>query len=745
VVGVFLIILALAGCTRSPEAKSAAFIEAGKKLLEKKDPGRAILQFRNAAQATPKNAEIYYQIALASLQTGDYGQAASALRKALDLNPKHQGAQLQLSRLLVDTNDPELIQQARGRLEDLLRDSPVNIKALRVLALSDLKLGSLGDAAQHLQEALANAPQDLVTAVLLAQTKMGQNEFKSAEAVLKKAVDGSPKSGTAAIMLGQFYAGLRRYPEAEREFRRAVSLDPKGGAPLINLGLLLTITGQKQAAEQTFKQLTGFQDPEIASYYALFLFQEGRNADAIREFQSIMKANPADRQARTRLVTAYNTVNRRPEAQKVLEEALKKNPKDLDALLQRAEILVADGKYDLAETDVNRVLQLSPNSAEVHYVVARLHLARGQQLRYRADLVKALQINPYLLPARLELSQALISANQGTAALDTLNQAPESQRDTLPAVVQRNWAYWILRDLAAMRKGIDKGLSLDRSAELLIQDGVWKLGSGNPTGGRAALEEALKLNPSDVRALGALQASYALQKQDAMAVAKVKEYAAKQPTSAPVQNFLGSVLLVSGDRQLARTAFHAAIAADPTYLKADLGLIQVDLAERKWDDARKKLTAILSVGEEPTARFWLGTVEQANGNNELALGHYRKAVEGDPQNPVALNNLAYLVLTTGKNPDEALKYAQKAAEMAPDDPDTNDTLGWVLYNKGSYAMAVRHLEVAAKGRKAVPKFHLAMAYAKAGDAAKGRATLSEALKLNNKIAEAKEAQELLAR
>jgi Tfp pilus assembly protein PilF len=296
-----------------------------------------------------------------------------------------------------------------------------------------------------------------------------------------------------------------------------------------------------------------------------------------------------------------------------------------------------------------------------------------------------------------------------------------------------------------MRKGIDKGLSLERSAELLLQDGVWKLGSGNPTGGRASLEEALKLDPGDIRALGALQASYALQKQDAMAVTKVKEYAAKQPRSARVQNFLGSVLLVSGDRQQARTAFHAAIAADPTYLKADLGLIQVDMAERKWDDARKRLNAILSAREEPTARFWLGIVEQANGNNELALGHYRKAVQGDPQNPVALNNLAYLVLTTGKNPDEALQYAQKAAEMAPDDPDTNDTLGWVLYNKGAYAMAVRHLEVAAKSRKAVPKFHLAMAYAKAGDAAKGRATLSEALKMNNKIAEAKEAQELLAR
>src|ERR1017187_4887405 len=66
-VALLLGVLAFVGCMRSPEAKSAAYIEAGKKLLEKKDPARAILQFRNAAQATPKSPEAYYQLGLAYL------------------------------------------------------------------------------------------------------------------------------------------------------------------------------------------------------------------------------------------------------------------------------------------------------------------------------------------------------------------------------------------------------------------------------------------------------------------------------------------------------------------------------------------------------------------------------------------------------------------------------------------------------------------------------------------------------
>src|ERR1035441_10010495 len=76
--------LALTGCRRSPETKSAAYIEAGKRLLEKNDPRRALLEFRNAVQATPKNAEAHYQLGKALLASGDPGGGVANLRKALD-------------------------------------------------------------------------------------------------------------------------------------------------------------------------------------------------------------------------------------------------------------------------------------------------------------------------------------------------------------------------------------------------------------------------------------------------------------------------------------------------------------------------------------------------------------------------------------------------------------------------------------------------------------------------------------
>ena len=96
--------LAFTGCDRSPEAKSARYIVAGKALMQKGNPARAILEFRNAVQASPKNAEAYYQLGLAYLARQDYRNAVAGLRQAIALNPKHTAAQLKLAQLMASVS-----------------------------------------------------------------------------------------------------------------------------------------------------------------------------------------------------------------------------------------------------------------------------------------------------------------------------------------------------------------------------------------------------------------------------------------------------------------------------------------------------------------------------------------------------------------------------------------------------------------------------------------------------------------
>src|SRR5437870_12753125 len=108
-----LIGILISGCSRSPEVRSAKYIEAGKGLLKKNDPSRATLEFLNAAKATPRNPEVYYQLSLAYQAAGDSRNAVVTLRKALELNPQHAAAQLRLAQFMASGDDRSVLQDAQ--------------------------------------------------------------------------------------------------------------------------------------------------------------------------------------------------------------------------------------------------------------------------------------------------------------------------------------------------------------------------------------------------------------------------------------------------------------------------------------------------------------------------------------------------------------------------------------------------------------------------------------------------------
>ena len=57
--------------------------------------------------------------------------------------------------------------------------------------------------------------------------------------------------------------------------------------------------------------------------------------------------------------------------------------------------------------------------------------------------------------------------------------------------------------------------------------------------------------------------------------------------------------------------------------------------------------------------------------------------------PVAANNLAWMFAETGENLDMALQLAQAATRRVPEQPEIQDTLGWIYYKKGLAAWPCR--------------------------------------------------------
>jgi tetratricopeptide (TPR) repeat protein len=174
-------------------------------------------------------------------------------------------------------------------------------------------------------------------------------------------------------------------------------------------------------------------------------------------------------------------------------------------------------------------------------------------------------------------------------------------------------------------------------------------------------------------------------------------------------------------------------------------LARVALAEHKPDVARDTLIAILNrESRNVNALLNLAALEEQVARPMDAINYYERAVQEDPRNIPALNNLAYLLADTGKDPDRALALAQKVKELAPENPAIDDTVGWAYYNKGLFRISLEYLSKATAAGTPRRKCHLAMVYIKLGDRQRAVTILQGALKDDPSLPEAKKALQLLA-
>ncbi|MCP3954982.1 MAG: tetratricopeptide repeat protein [Desulfobacterales bacterium] len=78
----------------------------------------------------------------------------------------------------------------------------------------------------------------------------------------------------------------------------------------------------------------------------------------------------------------------------------------------------------------------------------------------------------------------------------------------------------------------------------------------------------------------------------------------------------------------------------------------------------------------------LGVLATQMGENDTALGHYKKAVQLDPNNMTFKKNLADLLYFTGKNMEEAIKLYTGILSASPEDLEALLTLGQISRDVG---------------------------------------------------------------
>jgi tetratricopeptide (TPR) repeat protein len=256
----------------------------------------------------------------------------------------------------------------------------------------------------------------------------------------------------------------------------------------------------------------------------------------------------------------------------------------------------------------------------------------------------------------------------------------------------------------------------DAAGYLLM--GRLSLAQGHVPEGKAMYEKALEADPNSLGALGTLVDFDIQAKQPEKALARVQTQIAKSPSNAGLYEELAYVQLKTKDLNGALASSKKAMELGPSnfqavrlYTKVEMDLDQVDPAITAWEQWLAKNP------KDSRALSILGSLEEAKGEKSKAMDYYNKALQADPGNAVASNDLAYLMVEDGQSVDVALTLAQTARRAMPDSPQTADTLAWVNYYKGNYLEARDLLEEALKTAPddASIQFHLGMTCTKLND------------------------------
>jgi tetratricopeptide (TPR) repeat protein len=766
-----LVIATLLVSCGGPEARKAAYLAKGQEYLAARNFAKARLEFRNALQLDPNDAESSFLAGRAAEALGNVREAAQLYQGAIQANPRHPRARTQLALIYAYRGVPV---KAIELAEAGLTSAPDDPGLLTARGAAHLKLGDTVAARADAEKAARVAPTNENTVALLAGIYTQAGETQRAIELVSNAVQAPGADVSLRQVLAQLYLGADRHPEAVQELRRvidaepdqlahryrladvllqdkhvdaaenalraAVARAPNSAEAKLVLANMLAANRSYEVAEAELRRISAASPDNFELRLGLGQFYASRNKlpQAEEVYRQVIKddgTGPSGLTARDRLASAYLSLNQLDAAAPLIAEVLKKNPRDNDALFARGSVSLSRGNADAAIADLRAVQRDHPTSVLVQRALARAYLQNDDPTLAEETLRAAVQSRPTDADARLELAQLLVRTGRVDAALPILEKLASEQTVNL-AVLQALIEVQVARkDFTAARRSA--GLMQTARPELATGgylSGLVELADGKPDAARAAFERAVAIAPDAIEPVRALVSLDRAQKHPDQAIARLDKYIEGVPSSAQLRNFKGEVLASLTRIDAAIRTFREAIALAPSWAVPYRSLSVAQTAAGRSDDAINTLQeGIKATNGAAMLVTDLARLYERLGRADEAISEYEGLAKHNADSAIAANNLA-LVLVTYRTDQASLDRARALAERFANSRTAAflDTWGWVLYKRGENREALSTLQKAVDKSPRTPelRYHLAMAQLKSGARDAARNSLEQALKFD---------------
>ena len=715
-------------------AEDALKLQGDIQLYGRNDVEAALAVYQASIKAKPDYVTGHAAVVRTLMRQGkmdDAGKALEVLKKVAAGKPDTLYLQAQYAQQNKD------IKGARELAQQLLRMSPNSPLAQELAGVVELQSSALVQAEALLAKAVQGGPELAVARRGLVTVYLRTGQLDKALSHLPENINKDDADPLMVSLAGQIYMQKGDFAKAQGFFVRAAKQDPKDPAKRTSVALSrLMATGGNEGLSE-LQDIASGDSGTVADMALINAHMARRDTPkALKAIDALEKKSPKDPvvgmlRGRT-LAMKGDTAS----ARKAFEQALAVKADHFPAIAALAALDMADKKPADAQKRFEAAMQQSPKAVEPVVALAGLKAGQGADKAEVAKLLaKAIDVAPADKGPRMLLIQHHLRTGEAREALTVAQNAvaaiPDNNLDLLDALGLAQLAAKEYNQAVATFGKVAAAQPQSPQPHLRMAD--VHMANKDSAAAANSLRKALEIKPDLLVAQRGL-AGFALQgSKPADAVGIAKDMQKQRPNEAVGYLLEGDIHLSQKDLTKATVAFKTGLdkAANAELAIKYHGVLG---ASGKKADADKMAADWLKGHPKDVGfMFYLGGRAVATGDLKGAQAQYQRMLDAQPNNAMALNNLAWIAGQQGR-PD-AIALAEKANQIAPNQPPIMDTWAMLLSAKGEHdkALDIQKKVVAAQPDGAVYKLNLAKIHLAKGDKGTAKGLLTELEALGDKF------------
>lgn len=461
------------------------------------------------------------------------------------------------------------------------------------------------------------------------------------------------------------------------------------------LGEVASQRGMPELAAQVYLDLaSSTRDPRIAGRAAQLAYDAHEMDKAVEAYSLWLELDPASRQAKQMLSLILVAGGKLDEARPHIAGLLAAYPDKVGyAFLQVYPLLVQHPDKDATLKLLQELAQPYPESAEVHWVLARAAQAAGKRELALVEVRKARILRPEWEVAVL-LEAQLLQRESPQQALALLKKYLAAFSDASEAHLLYARILLEQKQVAESRTEFHKLLKAHpENADLAFAVAMLSMEMGELERAENELRLALARGKKD---------------EDTVYYYLGQLLEAKKNNEGALQNYrkvqggehvynarLRAAYLISKEGRLdeAREYLHQT-AAQNNQQRVQLMLVEAQfLREAKQTAAAYHVLTqgLEKLPNHPELLYEAAMLAGMLGEHDAFEQMMRKVIQVKPDHAQAYNALGYDMLDRNERLQEGMSLVEKASQLAPDDAAIIDSVGWGHYRLGNLSKSLEFL------------------------------------------------------